>query len=204
MLENFVPPYNATAYEKLGIECPLLGKTNMDEFAMGSTTENSAFHVTCNPRDTDLCARRLLRRQRAACVAAGEAPFTLGTRYRRLHPPACGFLRRGGHEAHLRRRQPLRAGGLCFTRWIRSAPWPAPCEDAALVLRRHLAGTTGWTPLPASSAATRPSAPPVDEDVQRPARSPCPTEYLRRGTYPPRSRSSVLAARQSCWTSWAP
>ena len=112
MLENFVPPYNATAYEKLH-QCPLLGKTNMDEFAMGSTTENSAFHVTRNPRNTDLCARRLLRRQRRLC-GGGRSALRAGQRHRRLHPSACGLLRRGGHEAHLRLRQPLRSGGLCF------------------------------------------------------------------------------------------
>lgn len=77
MLENFVPPYNATAYEKLQA-CPLLGKTNMDEFAMGSTTENSAFHVTRNPRDLS-CVPGGSSGGSAACVAAGEAPFALGS-----------------------------------------------------------------------------------------------------------------------------
>lgn len=50
MLEDFTPPYDATAYEKLRW-CPLLGKTNLDEFAMGSTTENSAYKTTHNPWD---------------------------------------------------------------------------------------------------------------------------------------------------------
>lgn len=77
MLETFVPPYNATAYEKLQA-CPLLGKTNMDEFAMGSTTENSAFHVTRNPRDLS-CVPGGSSGGSAACVAAGEAPFALGS-----------------------------------------------------------------------------------------------------------------------------
>ena len=50
MLENFVPPYDATVMEKLsGIA--MLGKLNMDEFAMGSTTENSFYQITHNPRD---------------------------------------------------------------------------------------------------------------------------------------------------------
>lgn len=50
VLENFVPPYNATVYEKLFENlCVTLGKVNNDEFAMGASTENSAFKVTKNP-----------------------------------------------------------------------------------------------------------------------------------------------------------
>ena len=52
MLENFIPPYNATVMEKLyskGIV--LLGKTSMDEFAMGGSTQTSAFAKTKNPYD---------------------------------------------------------------------------------------------------------------------------------------------------------
>ncbi|MFC2468638.1 MAG: amidase, partial [Negativicutes bacterium] len=53
ILENFVPPYNATVTQKLReVDAPLLGKTNLDEFAMGGSTENSAFHPTRNPWKT--------------------------------------------------------------------------------------------------------------------------------------------------------
>jgi aspartyl-tRNA(Asn)/glutamyl-tRNA(Gln) amidotransferase subunit A len=52
MLQNFVPPYDATVVEKVNA-CNMvtIGKSNMDEFAMGSSTENSALFVTCNPWD---------------------------------------------------------------------------------------------------------------------------------------------------------
>ena len=54
ILENFVPPYNLTVMTKLNAINPVvLGKANMDEFAMGGSTENSGFHVTHNPHDLE-------------------------------------------------------------------------------------------------------------------------------------------------------
>jgi aspartyl-tRNA(Asn)/glutamyl-tRNA(Gln) amidotransferase subunit A len=79
ILHNWVPPYNATVTEKLAAEgVALLGKTNMDEFAMGSSTENSGFFTTRNPWDLNRVPGGSSGGS-AAAVAAGEAAFALGS-----------------------------------------------------------------------------------------------------------------------------
>jgi aspartyl-tRNA(Asn)/glutamyl-tRNA(Gln) amidotransferase subunit A len=79
MLENFRPPYDATVVAKLkAADAVLIGRTNMDEFAMGGSTENSAFQLTRNPWDTER-APGGSSGGAAACVAARMAPLSIGT-----------------------------------------------------------------------------------------------------------------------------
>ena len=113
MLAHFVPPYDATVVTQLreaGVV--LLGKTNMDEFAMGGSTENAALGQTRNPWDRGARPGRFERRfggrRRGANGAAGDRQ-----RHGRLDPPTGGFLRHGGAQTDLRTRQPLRSGGVC-------------------------------------------------------------------------------------------
>lgn len=79
ILQNFVPPYDAHVITRLkAADAVLIGKTNLDEFAMGSSTENSAYQVTRNPWDRERIPGGSSGGS-AAAVAACESPLALGT-----------------------------------------------------------------------------------------------------------------------------
>ncbi len=79
ILKSFRPPYDSTVVAKLkAADAVLLGRVNMDEFAMGGSTENSAFQATHNPWDIDRTPGGSSGGS-AACVAASMVPFSIGT-----------------------------------------------------------------------------------------------------------------------------
>ncbi len=78
-LDNYIAPYDATVTKRVGdADAIVLGKTNLDEFACGSSTENSAYQITKNPRDIQHVAGGSSGGS-VASVASGEAVWALGT-----------------------------------------------------------------------------------------------------------------------------
>ena len=79
MLEDYIPAYNATVIDKIcNAGLIIIGKTNMDEFGMGASTEKSAYAICSNPHNTDMVAGGSSGGS-AVCVSAGLCPIALGT-----------------------------------------------------------------------------------------------------------------------------
>ncbi len=189
MLEKFISPYDATVIERLRAAGVVLwGRLNMDEFAMGSSTENSAFQKTANPWDLERIPGGSSGGS-AACVAAGAAPAALGS-------DTGGSIRQPASLCGIVGLKPTyglvsRYGLVAFASSLdQIGPMTRSVEDAALLLQ-PLAGHD-----PRDSTSLKQAVPDYAAAVAAPARKwtlGVPREFFGEGL-DPEVRASVESA----------
>lgn len=180
ILKDYAAPYDSTVIEKLEKEgAVFIGKTNLDEFAMGSSTENSAFGATRNPWNTDYIPGGSSGGS-AACVASRMAPLALGSDTGgSIRQPAacCGIV--GLKPTYGR---VSRYGLVAFASSLdQIGPFAGNVEDAALLLK----AISGYDPKDSTSAdiETPDYANLIKKDIKG-LRVGLPEEYFIKGLDP--------------------
>lgn len=191
MLYNFVPPYSATVIEKLAENGAVVtGKVNMDEFAMGSSCENSAMKVTHNPHGLDRVPGGSSGGS-AAVVAAGEVPLSLGS-------DTGGSIRQPASFCGVVGLKPTygavsRYGLIAFASSLdQIGPFARTVEDAAMLMD----AIVGHDPLHDSTSAKAPFEGSLRANLNadmKGVRIGLPKEYFGAGISD-EVRASVLAA----------
>ncbi len=191
ILDGYVPPYSATVVERLDREgAVMIGKTNLDEFAMGSSNENSAFGPAHNPWDPARVPGGSSGGS-AVSVAAGEVTFALGT-------DTGGSIRQPGALTGIVGMKPTygrvsRYGVVAFASSLdQVGPFARAVEDAAIVCQALFG-------LDPSDATTMPlPAEDLRRDLERGVkgmRLGVPKEYFIRGIEPGVERAVRAAIR---------
>lgn len=187
ILKDYLPPYTATAAERLS-DAILLGKTNLDEFAMGSSTEHSAFGNTANPFDLERVPGGSSGGS-AASVASGQAPFALGSDTAgsvRLPAAFCNVV---GFKPTYGRIP--RYGVIAMASSLDTvATFTRSVKDAALLLN-HMAGPDGFDAT-ASTAPVRDYKAALQETPK--LRIGIPREYMEQEGLDPEMKQRVEAA----------